>query len=398
MFSRLDRRAGWSFSLRLVLRNSVLFLVAAAVFYIVTRHLLYEALSGEWEAQAAAFQTTWLASHAGVSQEVVLHVRTYHVELSKALRLQAERRFGRTYLIVALALLFACAAGGLVLTYRATAPTRRIVRTVVDILDTGDLDRRVDAGGVRGSMGAIVALFNRLFDRNAALVRAIRDSLDNVGHDLRTPMTRLRATAEKALQNPEDHAAAREAVADCLEESDRVLTMLNTLMEVAEAETGAMRLHRQRIEMDEVVRDVVDLYSVVAEERGATIETRIGGKVPVQADPGRLRQALANLVDNALKYGGKGNVVTISLARDGGDALVTVKDTGPGIPTSDLPRIWERLYRGDKSRTERGLGLGLSFVRAIVEAHGGRVDVESDAPRGATFRVRIPAVPADVMA
>lgn len=391
MSSRLDERAGWHFSLRLVFRNALLFVIAAVAFYIVTSKLLYQALSGEWEEQAAAVQATWLATHAGVSEEVIVHVRKAQVELSAALREQAEHRFRRMYFIVALALLIAGASGGLVLTYIATAPLRRIVRTVVDILATGDLDRRVSAEGVRGTRAEIVAIFNRLLDRNASLVRAIHDSLDNVAHDLRTPMTRLRATAEKALAQPEDAAVGREAIADCLEESDRVLTMLNTLMEVAEAETGAMRLDRKRVELSEVVRDVVELYSLVAEERGASIVTRMEGEVAVHADPTRLRQALANLLDNALKYGGKGNVVTVSLARDGADAVLTIADRGPGIPANDLPRIWERLYRSDKSRTERGLGLGLSFVRAIVEAHGGRAEVESQVGRGSTFRIRIPA-------
>jgi len=392
MSSGLDQRAAWNFSFRLVVRNAALFLIAAIAFYIVTRNLLYEALSGEWEAQAAAFQASWLASHAGISEEVAVQVRTYHVELSKALRDQAERRFRRMYFLIALGLLFAGAAGGLVLTYRATAPLRRIVRTVADILSTGDLDRRVSLKGVRGTRGEIAALVNRLLDRNAALVRAIHDSLDNVAHDLRTPMTRLRAVAEKALQQPDDPAASREAIADCLEESDRVVTMLNTLMEVAEAETGAMRLDRKRVELSEVVRDVVELYAIVAEERGASIVTRIEGEVAAYADPTRLRQAVANLVDNALKYGGKGNAVAVTLAREGGDAVLTVADKGPGIAGNDLPRIWERLYRGDKSRTERGLGLGLSFVRAIVEAHGGTAEVESEVGSGAVFRIRIPVM------
>jgi signal transduction histidine kinase len=119
-----------------------------------------------------------------------------------------------------------------------------------------------------------------------------------------------------------------------------------------------------------------------------------GAGVAVDADATRIRQALANLVDNALKYGGKGNTVTIALSRDGNDAVLAVTDKGPGIPANDLPRIWERLYRGDRSRTERGLGLGLPLVRAIVEAHGGRADVESEVGRGSTFRIRIPAAAA----
>jgi signal transduction histidine kinase len=325
---------------------------------------------------------------------VIRHVRTAQKELSAALRAQAERRFRRVYSFVAIGLLVAGAAGLLVLAYTATWPMRRIVRTVEEILSTGNLDRRVSLEGVRGTRAEVAKLMNRLLDRNASLIRAVHDTLDNVGHDLRTPMTRLRATAERALQRPEDHAAAREAIADCLEESDKILTMLATLMEVSEAETGAMRLDRKRVPLDEVVRDVLDLYALVAEERGATIDTRVEERVAVDGDPTRLRQALANLVDNALKYGGKGSTVTVGLSREGSEAVLTVADTGPGIAAEEMPRIWERLYRGDASRSERGLGLGLSFVRAIAKAHGGRATVESGPGRGATFGVRLPAATA----
>lgn len=393
MSSGLDRRAALHFSLRLMVRNAALFVGAAVAFYLVTRHVLYEALSGEWEAEAAAAQTAWLARHAHVSEDTVRHVQAAQAELSAALRAQAERRFRRVYAFVAIGLLLAGAAGGIVVTYIATAPMRRIVRTVDDILATGDLARRVDLQGVRGTRAEVARLMNRLLDRNAALIRAVHDTLDNVGHDLRTPMTRLRATAERALERPDDAAAAREAIADCLEESDRVLAMLSTLMEVSEAETGAMRLDRKRVELDAVVRDVADLYALVAEERGATISLRVETGVAMEADPTRLRQALANLVDNAIKYGG--NAVTIALAREGGDAVLTVADSGPGIAAEEKPRIWERLYRGDASRSQRGLGLGLSFVRAIARAHGGEATVESEVGHGATFRIRLPAAPRD---
>jgi signal transduction histidine kinase len=393
MFSRLDRRAGWNFSLRLVARNSILFILAAVAFYFATRRAVADALEGQWDVRTASVQASWSASHRQVSEEVSLHVGAATAELSAALRQHVENRFRGLYVWVAAGLVIASALGGLLFTYRATAPTRRIVRTVVEILETGDLDRRVDAEGVRGTPLEIVGLFNRLFDRVAALIRAIHDTLDHVGHDLRTPMTRLRATAEKALERADDPAACRDAVADCLEESDRALTMLNTLMEVAEAETGAMRLSKERVDLEEVVRDVTDLYSIVAEERGAKLATRIESRPSVRADPTRLRQALANLVDNALKYGGKGNTVTITLDREGSDAVLSVKDTGPGIPVEEQPRIWERLYRGEKGKDERGLGLGLSFVRAIVEAHDGKVEVSSTVGEGATFRIRLPLAP-----
>ena len=151
MSSSLDRRAALNFTLRLVLRNSIVFLAAAVAFYVVTRHILYEALSAHWEEEAGQVRAAWVRSHADAPEEVALHVERAQVELSAALRTQAERRFERIYLIVAAALLVAPALGGAAFTYIATAPLRRIVRTVSNILDTGEHHRRVSAEGVRGT-------------------------------------------------------------------------------------------------------------------------------------------------------------------------------------------------------------------------------------------------------
>jgi signal transduction histidine kinase len=390
MFSRLDRRAGLRFSLRLTLGYAALFIIASAGLYALSYALLDEALESDWDAQVSEVQASWSASERGFSEEVSLHVQGATAHLSRTLRQHTETEFRRTYLWLALGILVLSVLGGFAWTYRATRPLRRIVLTVQDILTTGELGRRVPAGGGRGATIQIVGLFNRMLDRNASLINAIHDSLDNVAHDLRTPMTRLRATAERALLQPDDHDACHEAVADCMEESERVLTMLNTLMEVAEAETGAMRLEKSRVALGGIVREALELYEFVAEERDVEVVTHVEEGLEVEADPNRLRQVIANLLDNAIKYGGRKTKVTISLERAGNEAVVAVADQGPGILAADLPRIWERLYRGDRSRTERGLGLGLSFVRAIVEAHGGRVEVESEVNLGSTFRIRLP--------
>jgi signal transduction histidine kinase len=202
---------------------------------------------------------------------------------------------------------------------------------------------------------------------------------------------RLRAAAEAGLGTGPGARDPREALADCLEEAERVTAMLDTVMDISEAEVGAMRLSRERLELAEVVRDAVNLYGDVAEDKGVGLESRTAPGVCVSADRNRMRQVVANLLDNAIKYTPSGGRVEVEAARDGADAVLTVRDTGAGIPPGELPRIWERLYRGDASRSELGLGLGLSLVKAIVEAHGGGVGATSAPGQGSVFIVRLPA-------
>jgi signal transduction histidine kinase len=299
-------------------------------------------------------------------------------------------RFRATLGIVTLLVVIIALTGGWLATQSALFPIRRLTLVVQRIIRTGRTDARVPLEGSGDALDELTALFNTMLDKIEGLVTAMRGALDNVSHDLRTPLTRLRGTAEMALAASPDLDRYRDALVDCVEESDRVLVMLDTLMDISEAESGTMQLQRERVPLADVVRRAVELYRDVADAKGVTLVVEAPDDVVVTADRTRLEQVAANLIDNAVKYTAAGGKVDVEVRRAGGAAVLRVRDTGAGIPPDELPRIFDRLFRGDTSRAERGLGLGLSLVKAVVEAHGGTVDVSSEVGRGSTFTVSLP--------
>jgi signal transduction histidine kinase len=302
------------------------------------------------------------------------------------------RRFRAALGLVMLSVVGIALTGGWLATQSALRPIRRLSEAVSRIVRTGRTDERVPVGRDDDAINELTELYNAMLNKIEGLVTGMRGALDNVAHDLKTPLTRLRGGAEMALASAPDIDRYREALADCVEEADRVLVMLNTLMDISEAESGAMPLKRESIRLSEVVERAVELYRDVADAKGVTLTADTHLDAVVSADRVRLEQVAANLIDNAVKYTPRGGQVTVEVATEASSAVMRVRDTGSGIPAEEQPRIWERLFRGDSSRTERGLGLGLSLVKAVVEAHGGTVSLESEGGRGSTFVVMLPGL------
>jgi signal transduction histidine kinase len=259
----------------------------------------------------------------------------------------------------------------------------------------GDLIRRSETGllpeqGNGPELDNLYGQINQLIRQNRHLVAEMQHSLDNVAHDLRTPMTRLRSVAEYGLQVENDPSRLRDALSDCLEESERVLAMLKIMMSVAEAESGTMRLELQECDVISTLKQVVTLYEYVAEEKNIAVHLEEGKPLTAYLDITRIAQVWANLLDNGIKYGKERGWVKIDVQQSGGEMIVSFTDNGMGISESEQGRIWERLYRGDRSRSQQGLGLGLSYVHAVVTAHHGTVSVMSTLHQGSRFTVRLP--------
>ncbi len=212
------------------------------------------------------------------------------------------QHFVASCLAVTFPVLLLALGGGALMADRALRPLRNLTGTVQNIVATGKLDARISPQNTVGELRELVVSFNRMLEKIEGLVEGMRGVLDNVAHDLRTPITRLRGVAELALRNPQDLTGSQDALADCVEESERVITMLNTLMDISEVETGSMKLNLQPVDMALLARQLTDFYTEVAEDRGLSISLSAEGPCQAVADENRLRQALANLLDNAVKY------------------------------------------------------------------------------------------------
>ncbi len=283
-------------------------------------------------------------------------------------------------------------AAGSFLTFRVMQPIRKINQTVQKIIDTGQMNERVPERKEHGELDQLAKLFNQMLTKNESLIEAMRNSLDNVAHDLKTPMTRLRGIAELSLRDPDNHLGCLTALTDCMEESEKTVSLLNTLMDISEAEAGAMHLTLKPVSLSEIIQSVCDLYEFVAEDKNIVIKQNPSAQIEVVADNNRLQQAFANLIDNAIKYSPPDSVIEIGVEQNSAHTCISFTDHGTGIDPQDQDKIWDRLYRGDRSRSEKGVGLGLSFVKAIVKAHHGTVRVTSQPHQGSTFEILLPRV------
>ncbi|HTH98675.1 MAG TPA: ATP-binding protein [Stellaceae bacterium] len=285
--------------------------------------------------------------------------------------------------------------GGILMSRSVLSRLESINRTSSRIM-AGEFSRRIPLKGSDDEFDRLAANLNRMLDRIQALMTGMRQVTDNIAHDLRSPLGRLRSRIEVALLDPPSIERYRAHLEETIEDADRLLATFSALLGIAEAEAHSARGDMVAVDMTEIARGIADLYEPVAEETGLGFASELApGPLPVLANRHLLSQALANVVENALKYTEPGGTVRLSLMAEPADHVtVLVADTGPGIPAWARAQVFDRFYRLEASRTTPGNGLGLSLVRAVIGLHEGVVALEDTVPGaaqpGLTVRITLP--------
>lgn len=300
---------------------------------------------------------------------------------------QFRRIFGVT---IAVVMVFAGLLGWF-MARRALKDVEQVTQTARAI-SASDLEQRVPVKGRAEEIDRLATTFNDMLDRIQALITETKEMTENIAHDLRSPITRIRGMAEMALTTGKTVEEFEAAAASTVEDCDRLLEMINTMLFISQTEATAGKLATEEVDMTGVVHDACELFQPVAEDKGVSLVVEIGANVKVQGALQGLQRMIANLIDNALNCTPPPGTVTVSVNGDDKLGIIAVKDTGVGISADELPHIFRRFYRCDRSRTLPGAGLGLTLVQAIVNAHRGHIAVASTPNGGTTFTITLPAV------
>jgi len=300
----------------------------------------------------------------------------------------------RKIVISTLALLVFLSAGfGWFLARRAVSGVQAVTRTARSI-SAGSLEERVPVKTKGDEIDQLATTFNAMLDRIQDLVEGIREISDNVAHDLKSPITRIRGSAEIALTTGNSRQEFQQMAASNIEDCDRLLGMINTMLMISQTEAGVGDIEQADVDMAKIINDACNLFQPIAADKGVELVCNDIESISLKGDVSLLQRMVANLVYNAIIYTPKnGNIHVTVQANVGRELIITIVDTGVGISEIDLPHIFERFYRCDPSRSTSGAGLGLSLAGAIAQAHQGRIEVESKVGQGSIFQAILPLEP-----
>ncbi len=337
---------------------------------------------------------TWLIKPNDQKVRVLYSFVAVNVILQTGVAMDFQSQFMsafKTVFMVAMGfIIIFSAASGLFLSKKALSGVKAITGTANSISGT-NLEKRVPETGNQDELDLLAVTFNRMLDRIEELVKSIREMSDNIAHDLKSPITRIRGFAEIALVNMDDIDNYRGMAANTIEESDRLLDMINTMLVISKAEAGEGEFLYKPMNLSAMVQEACELFVPVAEDKCIDFTYEVADHVQINADSKMLQRAFSNLLDNALKYTNDKGRVHVDLRKDlDGFIDIRVADTGPGIDSVYFEKIFERFYRAESSRTSPGTGLGLSFARTIAREHKGNLVVASQLGKGTVFSMRLP--------
>ncbi len=266
----------------------------------------------------------------------------------------------------------------------------KVTQTALQI-SKGHFDKRVQAASRIMEIKELETAFNNMLDLVNKLFRELREVTDDIAHDLRTPVAGIRGIAEMSLITDGTIEEYKDMAANTIEECDRLLNMINTMLDIRETEAGTHKLKKEKFNISKMVYDICDLFEPAAKEEKISFEITAPREIHIHADIPKIQRMLANLLDNAIKYSPPKSTVKITLNTNHKQAIISISDRGIGISDKDLPKIFNRFYRCDQSRScKRGSGLGLSLAMTIAKAHGGDIKVTSQLNRGSIFTVSLP--------
>ena len=298
-------------------------------------------------------------------------------------------RFFNTILSTSLLIISLGLLGGYVLSRNFLNRISAINKTSLEIMD-GDLSMRLPTSSNNDELNQLSLNLNNMLDRLNKLMIGMKDVSDNIAHDLRTPLNKIRTNLEVTLMSSPDSESYRETIKEVIEDVDGVINTFNSLLAISRVESGSVSLKKEKINIKDLIEDIVDLWEPLAEEKGVVLNNECENNIYFNGNKNLLSQAISNLIDNSIKYGKEENTVNLGSNLSKESIVIWVSDTGPGIRNEDKEKVLDRFTRLDTSRNTSGTGLGLSLVNSMIKFHKGKIELLDAKPRGLIVKLQIP--------
>ena len=298
-------------------------------------------------------------------------------------------RFFNTILSTSLLIIFLGLLGGYVLSRNFLNRISAINKTSLEIMD-GDLSMRLPTSSNNDELNQLSLNLNNMLDRLNKLMIGMKDVSDNIAHDLRTPLNKIRTNLEVTLMSNPDSESYRETIKEVIEDVDGVINTFNSLLAISRVDSGSVSLKKEKINIKDLIEDIIDLWEPLAEEKGVTLNNECENDIYFNGNKNLISQAISNLIDNSIKYGKEENKVNLGSNLSKENIVIWVSDTGPGIRNEDKEKVLDRFTRLDTSRNTSGTGLGLSLVNSMIKFHKGKIELLDAKPRGLIVKLQIP--------